>query len=158
MKLFKNLFHVSLFVNDINASIDYYQKLGFEVLFGLSEKEGDEPWDIYLKIAHEQYLELQPVKANNPHPHPDKTVYYENQTAWHFALQTENIEEMIKELTKQGIDIWSNPEKAGSVTSIADVHHSDDGCLVAWLVDPDGTPIEVMEQVGMTKQRMYDPE
>ncbi len=157
MKLFKSLFHVSLFVNDAKKSVEYYEKLGFEVLYGLKVNEDDEPWDIYIKIAHGQYLELQPVNANNPHPHPDKTVFYDNQTMWHFALETENMVEMIKELQSKGVDVWKDPDKTGLVNTIDDVHHSEDGCLVAWLVDPDGTPIEVMEQVGMTMQKQYDP-
>ena len=158
MKNFTSLFHVSLFVNDIKASLDYYKKLGFEEMFGITENEGDEPWDIYLKITHGQYLELQPVKSNNPHPHPDDAKYYDNQTVWHFALETQDIRTMIEDLTNKGVTVWKDPEKNGVVKSIDDVHHSEDGCLVAWLIDPDGTPIEVMEQVGQTRQRLHDPE
>lgn len=158
MKIFKNLFHVSLQCNDVQKTLEFYKKLGFEQLFGIHEGDDPEPWDIYMKIAHDQYLELQPVHSSNPHPHPDKVVYYPDQTVWHFALQTENMIEMISELQVQGIDIWLDPNKTKRVLSIDDVFHSDDGCLVAWLVDPDGTPIEVMEQVGMTMQRIHDPE
>ncbi|MGI6334499.1 MAG: VOC family protein [Saccharofermentanales bacterium] len=157
MKIFKNIFHISLFCNDLQKSLDYYKKLGFEEMFGIYEADNPEPWDVYMKIAHEQYLELQPVHSNNPHPHPEVATYYENQTVWHFSLQTENMEFTIRELTKNGIDIWLNPEKTSRVNSIDEVYHSDDGCLVVWLIDPDGTPIEVMEQVGLTKQRQYDP-
>jgi lactoylglutathione lyase len=158
MKIFKNIFHISLFCNDVQKTLDYYQKLGFEVLFGIHEGDNPEPWDIYLKVAHDQYLELQPVHSNNPHPHPDQAVYHDNQTVWHFSFQTESMVEMIRELKKNGIDIWLNPEKTKRVESIDDVFLSQDGCLVAWLVDPDGTPIEVMEQVGLTMQRQHDPE
>ncbi len=158
MKTFKNLFHVSLQCNDVQKTLDYYLKLGCERLFGIHEGDDPEPWDIYLKVAHEQYIELQPVKSSNPHPHPDKAVYHRDQTAWHFALQTESMENTLRDLAQNGIEVWKDPYRNGRVVSMDDVFHSDDGCLVAWLVDPDGTPIEIMEQVGLTKQRQYDPE
>ena len=158
MKLFKSLFHVSLFCNDVKKSIEFYEKLGFEVLFYLQEKEGDEPWDYYIKVAHGQYIELQPVKGDNPHPHPDTAAYYDNQTAWHFALETEDMAQMIQVLNERGIEVVKSPEPdAERVYSIDDIFLSGDGCYVCWIADPDGTPIELMEQVGETKQRMYDP-
>lgn len=156
MKIFKNIFHVSLFCNDVQKSLDYYKKLGFEEMFGIHEAGDPEPWDIYLKIAPEQYLELQPVHSNNPHPHPQQAVFHPDQTVWHYSLQTESMANTIIELQKVGIDLWRDPEKSKLVHSIDDVFLSEDGCLVAWLVDPDGTPIEVMEQVGMTRQRLYE--
>lgn len=158
-KLFKSLFHISLFCNDIKASLDFYEKLGLEVLFNLQEKEGDEPWDYYIRVAHGQYIELQPVHGDNPHPHPAETKYYTNQTAWHFALETEDMADMIRTLNERGISIWQHPEAdAPRVYSIDDIFLSSDGCYVCWIYDPDGTPIELMEQVGETRQRIYDPQ
>ena len=158
-KLFKGLFHICLFCNDIKKSVEFYEKLGFEVLFNLQEQEGDEPWDYYIKVAHGQYVELQPVHSDNPHPHPDDTKYYGNQTVWHFALETEDMKNMIEVLNARGIEVWQHPEpEAARVYSIDDIFLSSDGCYVCWIYDPDGTPIELMEQVGNTKQRQYDPE
>ena len=158
-KLFKGLFHICLFCNDVKKSIDFYEKLGCEVLFNLQEKEGDEPWDYYIKVAHGQYVELQPVHGDNPHPHPEETRYYGNQTVWHFALETEDMKHMIEVLNERGVEIWQHPEPdAKRVRSIDDIFLSSDGCYVCWVYDPDGTPIELMEQVGETKQRRYDPE
>ncbi len=156
MRSFKGFFHLSLFVNDVNASLDYYKKLGFEEMFGIREKEDEEAWDIYMRIAEGQYLELQPVKAPNPHPHPEKAVYHDDQTMWHFSLETESMVEMFKNLQEAGIPIWRDPEKTKELHSADEAMVGGDGCLIAWLVDPDGNPIEVMEQVGMTKQRQFD--
>ncbi len=74
MGVFKGFFHLSLFVNDIKASLDYYKKLGLEEMFSIDEN--GQPWDIYMRIAKGQYLELQPVHSSNPHPHPDKAIYH----------------------------------------------------------------------------------
>ena len=158
MKLFKNLFHITLFVNDIKRSLDFYNKLGFEVLFDMCMDPGDKPWNYYLRIANEQYLELQTTReaAPSPHPAPVKARKYDDQSMWHFALQTENMENTIKVLSERDIIIWKDPEKSGTVKDISCVNKSEDGCLVAWLIDPDGNPIEIMEQVGETMQRKAD--
>lgn len=159
MKLFKSLFHVTLFVNDIKKTIDFYEKLGFEVIFGISEKEGDEPWNYYMKIANGQYLELQPVNAPNPFPHPEKATYYKNQTAWHYALETDDMDLMISTLLERGIPLYFGPDpRSGEVKAPGDVFMAQDGCRVCWTIDPDGTPIELMEQTGETLQKKNDPE
>lgn len=156
MSIFKGFFHLCLFVNDVEVSKDYYKKLGMEELFGIKEAEDQEPWDIYMRISEGQYLELQPVNSPNPHPHPSKAVYHEDQTMWHFSLETENMAETFSALQANGIQIWQDPDKVKELHSPDEAMIGGDGCHIVWLVDPDGNPIEVMEQVGMTKQRQYD--
>ena len=156
MKPFKGFFHLSLFVNDIKASMDFYKKLGFEEMFGITEPGETEPWNYYMRISKGQYLELQPVHAPNPHPHPDKAVYYDNQTVWHFSLETENMAETFRHLQAEGVKIWRDPEKTMELHSPDEAMLGGDGCLIVWIVDPDGNPIEVMEQPGETLQRKYD--
>lgn len=158
MKLFKSLFHVTLYVNDIQKTIDFYEKLGFDVVFGISEHEGEEPWNYYMKIAKGQYLELQPVHAPNPHPHPDEARYYGSQTVWHFALETEDMDQMIRTLLEREVPLYFGPDGAQAVRSPEDVFLAQDGCRVCWTIDPDGTPIELMEQTGQTLQKKHDPE
>ncbi len=157
MKVFKSLFHVSIFCNDAEKSLDFYQKLGCEIAFTLIDQEGDDPWDYYLKLCEGQYIELQPCKANNPHPHPQESRYYEDQTVWHFSMETDNMVAMIDELRKNGISIWENPDPgAKEVKCMDDVVLSPDGCFVCWIFDPDGNPIELMEQTKHSKQRLAD--
>lgn len=158
MALFKSLFHVTLYVNDINKSIEFYRKLGFEPIFSITEHEGEEPWNYYIKIARGQYLELQPTNSPNPHPHPEKSVYHDNQTVWHFALETDDIDSMISTLISRGIELYLDPGKSSRVEKPGDVFLGQDGCRICWVIDPDGTPIELMEQTGETLQKKYDPE
>lgn len=158
MKLFKNLFHVTLFVNDIDISLEFYNKLGFELLFAMSDKPGEKPWNYYLRIAHDQFLELQTTAgaAPAPHPSPERVVRHADSSMWHYALQTENLGYTINNLIEAGITVWKDPEKSAIISDISSIGLSADGCLVAWLIDPDGNPIEIMEQVGETLQRKYD--
>ena len=158
MELFKSMFYVTMFANEIHATLDFYEKLGFKLIFSMSEHEGEEPWNYYMKIANGQYLEIQPTNSTNPHPHPKKSQYYENQTVWHFALETPDIDNMIKTLLERGITLYLDPEKSRLVKGPEDVFIGGDGCRICWVIDPDGTPIELMEQTGETLQKKYDPE
>ena len=90
MSYFTTLFHVTIYSNDIEKTLRFYEKLGIKQIFHLGE-EGQVPWNYYLKIAKGQYIEVQPVKGDNPHPIPERAVYYPDQTIWHFALETPDI-------------------------------------------------------------------
>ena len=158
MQLFKSLFHVTLYVNDIKKSIDFYEKMGFKVIFAMSEHEGEEAWNYYVKVAKGQYLELQPTNSTNPHPHPKKSTYYRDQTVWHFALETDDIDTMISTLIERGIELYMDPGKSAKVEKPEDVFLGQDGCRICWVLDPDGTPIELMDQTGETLQKKFDPE
>lgn len=162
MSKFKSLFHVALHVNDLQKSLEFYQKLGLEYVFDLKAGgEEAEPWVIYMKIAPGQYLELQSIHAETPEGVPDNegTAFYDrNQTVWHFSFETEDMGTLIRDLTEQGIEVFTAPDCAKRITGIEDTIWGGDGSRVAWIVDPEGTPIELMEQVGQTLQRKYDAE
>ncbi len=157
MGLIKSLFHVCIFCNDIKASLDFYQKIGCKIAFDqVDQSKGDvNPWNYYLELCEGQFLELQPCKANNPHPHPDECFYYVNQTIWHFSLETENMAELLETLKKGKITVWQFPDPgAKEVKEIGDVILGSDGCFTCWIFDPDGTPIELMEQTKYSKQHL----
>jgi len=155
--MWKSLFHVCLFVNDIKKSVDYYEKIGLEVLFDMGNGDGGEPWNYYVRIAKGQYLELQPVNSPNPHPHPSQVRYHDDQTIWHFSLETDNIAQTVTHLLKNGIRVWKGPDKnSPPVCSVEDVVHGADGCLIVWIMDPDGNPIEIMEQTEQSLQRLHE--
>lgn len=155
--MWKSLFHVCLFVNDIKKSVDYYEKIGLEVLFDMGNGDGGESWNYYVRIAKGQYLELQPVNSPNPHPHPSKVHYYDDQAIWHFSLETDNIAQTVNHLLENGIKVWQGPDKdSAPVHSAEDVVHGADGCLIVWIIDPDGNPIEVMEQTDQSLQRLHE--
>ncbi len=159
MKLFKHLMHVTLFANDLEASLEYYEKLGIEVIFDMKLNEGDKPWNYYLRVAQGEYIEIQALDsvAPSPHPSPKKAITHPDRGLWHFALETDDLRASIEELNKRGITVWKDPEKSGIVKDYdKDVHHSEDGCEVAWLIDPDDNPIEIMQQIGNTLQKQFD--
>lgn len=159
---FKTLFHVSLHVKDAKKSVEFYEKVGLEHMFDMStEGEGSEPWVVYMRIAHGQYLEIQSVNAKTPDGIPDTdgiVNYNMSQSIWHFALETEDLASLIDSLWANGITVWTGPDATQKIMNMEEALYGDDGCRIAWIIDPDGTPIELMEQVGQTKQQQYDPE
>ena len=157
MSLFKSLFHVTLYTNDIEKTLSFYEKLGICPIFALGE-EGQKPWNYYLKVAKGQYLEVQPVHADNPHPIPKDVRYYPDQTVWHFALETDDIETMITELLDKGIELYFDGDKIKRVCGPDEYMRGPDGCKICWVFDPDGTPIELMEQSENSMQHQFDPE
>ncbi len=157
-KLFKNLYHVSFFVNDIEKSMEFYRACGFDILFDLRVSPDEEPWNVFVRIAENQTIELQPVKANHPFPAPEEPRYYDDGTFFHFALLTDDLDETIRELERRGVTAYSNPMKAAVVHGVDEAFASSDGCMVAWIVDPDGNPIEIMEQTERSLQAKYDRE
>ena len=120
------------------------------------DNEG-EPWNYYLRICKGQYVELQPVKAPNPHPHPETCKYYEDQTVMHFSFETDDLAELISTLRSRGLTLYKNPEPdAPEVTSKDNANYSEDKCISCWVKDPDGNPIELMEQTQYSLQRLSE--
>lgn len=161
MRLFKNLFHLSFMVNDLEKSLDFYcNKLGFERMFTINCPGTDEPWLTYVRIAPEQYLELFPVTMNNPYIKLKEAKQYMDSTFFHFALQVESLEDTARELRQRGVEMLINPMNPNEpvTTDPLVCHEGEDGCRIGWLVDPDGNKIEVMEQTGNTTQQQFERE
>ena len=56
--------HIALRVHDLAASTAFYEKLGFEQAFDL--RKDNIPYQIFLKINDQQFLELYPTAAKQP--------------------------------------------------------------------------------------------
>ena len=59
MQPFNTLGHLNFKVNDLQASIDFYTRIGFPEFLRLTEKDGT-PWIVYMRITDELYIELLP--------------------------------------------------------------------------------------------------
>ena len=129
---FNGLGHINLKVNDLEASIAFYGKLGFPEFLRLTEEDG-RPWIVYLRITDEVYIELLPggdgSRAGN-----------ERATGLnHLCLTTPNIEMTVAALGKAGVPLTSplDPSRRGV--------DRNRGC---WITDPDGNRIEIMEMAA----------
>jgi catechol 2,3-dioxygenase-like lactoylglutathione lyase family enzyme len=63
---FNGIAHVAIRVRDLAASVAFYQKLGFEQAFDL--RKDDVPYESFIKINDNQFIELYPVTPKDPTP------------------------------------------------------------------------------------------
>ncbi|MCS7201385.1 MAG: VOC family protein [Dictyoglomus sp.] len=129
--MIKGIGHIALEVSDLEKSLNFYEKvLGFKKLFNL-EKDGKLIL-VYLKIAEDQYLELFPKK---------EIVQKENQNFMHICLITDNIFETVEKIKSKGWHIDIEPSLG------------IDGNYQAWIRDPDGNKIEIMQMLPDSLQK-----
>jgi lactoylglutathione lyase len=115
--------HVAFAVRDIEKSLNFYEKiLGFKRVFHL-ERDGN-IWFVFLKIAEEQYLE---IFLDNDISH------LENKSYRHFCINTNDIFKDVEEIKNKGWNIDIEP------------FLGIDGNYQAFLRDPDGNVIELMQ-------------
>jgi catechol 2,3-dioxygenase-like lactoylglutathione lyase family enzyme len=61
---FNGIAHVAFRVKDLAASVDFYEKLGFEQAFDL--RKDNIPYESFIKINDTQFIELYPVTTKDP--------------------------------------------------------------------------------------------
>lgn len=126
MKGISSLAHVALKVKDMDRSLDFYVgKMGFPEMFRL-HRDG-KLWIVYLRITDDQYLELFPDGADERAPGRDATGVN------HFCLGVDDIDVVVAGLKEAGIPLTAE-KKMG-----ADYNYQ------AWIEDPDGNRIELMQ-------------
>jgi lactoylglutathione lyase len=119
--------HVALRVADVDRSLAFYQgKLGFAEMLRL-ERDGH-LWLVYLRITDTQYLELFP-EGEGTAAGPMATGMN------HICLEVPDIDAAIAELTALDLPL-SRPKALGA-----------DNNWQAWIEDPDGNRIELMQMV-----------
>ncbi len=135
MELYRGIGHVAYDCSDLEQSLDFYcNKMGFTRLMHLGDDNN--PWLIYLKIAHGVYMELFP---RGHEVDPSAGHYYS-----HLCLEVFDIVEAVRVLREKGV-------------TVEDPHKGQDGNYQAWLSDPDSNRIELMQMMPDSKQRMADP-
>jgi len=119
--------HVAIKVTDLDRSLDYYiNKLGFPEMLRLTKDDGT-VWLVYLRITDEQYLEVFPGAEN------DRAPGWNANGMNHMCLTVDNIDEVLARIAAAGL------------TLLLPLKTAIDGNRQAWLEDPDGNRIELME-------------
>lgn len=130
----KSIAHVAIRVKDIERSLDFYvNRFGFEEMFRL-HRDGV-LWIVYLRVTDDQFLELFPDGTGDRAPDSEAVALN------HVCLSVDDIDEVIAQLAAKGVSL-SRPKKVG-------VDHN----LQAWVEDPDGNRIELMQMVEQCPQR-----
>jgi lactoylglutathione lyase len=134
MKSISGIGHVAIRVKDVERTLAFYvEKLGFREMFRL-EREG-KLWIVYLRITDTQFLEVFPDATGDRAP--DREANGLN----HVCLEVTDIDDAIAELDQAGVPI-AREKQLGA-----------DGNLQAWIEDPDGNRIELMQMAAGSMQR-----
>lgn len=119
--------HVAIKVTDLDRSLDYYiNKLGFAEMLRLNKDDGS-VWLVYLRITDTQYLEVFPGAEN------DRAPGWNANGMNHMCLTVDDIDDVLAQV------------QAAGLTLLLPLKTAIDGNRQAWLEDPDGNRIELME-------------
>ena len=134
MKGISSLGHVALKVKDIERTLDFYvRKLGFPEMMRVNRPDGS-LWIVYLRVTDDQYLEIFPDAVGERAPGWDAIGIN------HFCLCVDDLDSVLTQVEDAGI-----PLLIGRKTGI-------DNNYQAWIEDPDGNRIELMQMTPNAMQ------
>jgi lactoylglutathione lyase len=130
--MIRQVAHLNFVTNDLPEIIDFYvNKLGMKVKFTLNNKEG-QPFGYYFACGNTTFLEFfdqamaAAVWGGKVQELTVGTRYR------HFCLEVTGLDEFCKELKSKGLDV-------------SEISMGMDNARQAWIADPDGNAIELME-------------
>ncbi len=123
--------HVALKVRDLDRSLEFYAgKLGFQEMMRLDKVDGSPGvWLVYLRITDTQYLEPSPGGEGDRAPGWNDTAIN------HICLGVDDLDTTLAHLEAVGIPLLLPKKQAV------------DGNWQAWIEDPDGNRIELMQMM-----------
>ena len=124
--------HLAFAAHDLDRSLAFYAKLGLQESFRLHHEDGTLML-VYLLVRGNQFIEVFP---NGPKPDSDRRGSF-----MHLCLLVDDLHETVEGFRKEGVTIEQEP-KVG-------LDHN----LQAWIRDPDGNPIELMQLAETSPQR-----
>jgi lactoylglutathione lyase len=127
-----DLGHTAFRVHDLERSVEFYSLLGLHESFRLHHSDGSLML-IYLHIAGDRFLELFPGGKTNGGER--------EQSFMHLCLVSDDLRADVERLRARGIVIDHEP-------SVGLDHN-----LQAWIRDPDGNAIELMQLEERSPQR-----
>jgi len=130
--MIRKLAHINFVTNDLEKIVDFYvNKLGMKVKFTLDNKQG-QPFGYYFSCGDTTFLEFfdqrmaAEVWGGNVEELNIGTRYR------HFCLEVTGLDEFCGTLKSKGVEV-------------SDIRLGMDNSRQAWIADPDGNSIELME-------------
>jgi lactoylglutathione lyase len=130
--LITDLGHIAFAAYDLEISLAFYAKLGLREAFPLHNEDGSLML-VYLHAAGDRFIEVFP---NGPVPDTNRRASF-----MHICLVVDDLLATVENIRKSGVAIEQEP-KIG-------LDHNRQ----AWIRDPDGNPIELMQLVETSPQR-----
>jgi lactoylglutathione lyase len=130
--MFVDLAHTAFAVHDIDATLRFYENLGIREAFRLHRDDGTLML-VYLHVGGDRFIEIFP---GGPPPGADAPASF-----MHICLASDDLRSEVQRLRERGIPID------------VDVKMGLDNNLQAWIRDPDGNKIELMQLSDESPQR-----
>ena len=130
--MIRQLAHLNFVTNDLSRIIDFYvHKLGMKVKFTLDNKQG-QPFGYYFECGNSTFLEFFD-QAMAAEVWDGNVVELTIGTRYkHFCLEVTGLDEFCQKLKNKGV-------------TVSDISMGMDNSRQAWISDPDGNQIELME-------------
>ena len=130
--MIRQLAHLNFVTNDLSKIIDFYvNKLGMKVKFTLDNRDG-QPFGYYFECGNSTFLEFFD-QAMAAEVWGGKVEDLAIGTRYkHFCLEVIGLDEFCKELKSKGV-------------YVSEISMGMDNSRQAWIADPDGNQIELME-------------
>jgi lactoylglutathione lyase len=126
--------HIAIRARDIDSMVAFYtEKLGFAEMFRLNQDNGSLML-VYLRITDDQYIELFPNGTGDGPAGPQAVGMN------HLCLTAPDLDATVAGLTERGVTL-TRPLQMGR-----------DGNRQAWIADPEGNRIELMEMSPSSRQ------
>jgi len=128
----RKLAHLNFVTNDLSKIIDFYvNKLGMKIKFTLNNREG-KPFGYYFACGDTTFLEFFD-EAMAVEMWGGKVEELNNGTRYkHFCLEITGLDEFCEMLKSKGVPV-------------SEISLGMDNSCQAWIADPDGNAIELME-------------
>jgi catechol 2,3-dioxygenase-like lactoylglutathione lyase family enzyme len=130
--MIRQLAHLNFVTNDLSRIIDFYvNKLGMQIKFTLDNKQG-QPFGYYFECGNSTFLEFFDQKMAAEVWGGQVAELTIGTRYKHFCLEVTGLAEFCKELKNKGV-------------SVSEISTGMDNSRQAWITDPDGNQIELME-------------
>ena len=130
--MIRQLAHLNFVTNDLEKIIDFYvNKLGMRVKFTLNNREG-QPFGYYFECGNTTFLEFFDQAMSAEVWGGDVNELTIGTRYKHFCLEVTGLDEFCQDLKSKGVDV-------------SKVSMGMDNARQAWITDPDGNEIELME-------------
>jgi len=119
-----DLAHTAFAAHDVDASLAFYEQLGLRESFRLNHPDGSLML-VYLHLGGDRFIEIFP---RGPEPDANRVHSFR-----HICLLSDDLRSDVERLRQQGIAIEIEPKEGLDYN------------LQAWIRDPDGNAIELMQ-------------
>jgi lactoylglutathione lyase len=120
--------HLAVTTKDMEKSLDFYiNALGLKKVFEIPNKDTGKPWINYLHMAGRQFVELF-YNGDKDNPWQSGTRGFN-----HICFEVDDINAAVEKITRAGYTMDSLPKQGSDMN------------WQAWVKDPDGIRVELMQ-------------